>query len=247
MRGLQSCLLGYYIMKPIFARIAVLSFLGIMSGISINAIFLQEGRLAKFEHDPRSRDIVIKVQQPPKKQLRHVAAIKPKLLPDRRIEDVLKDFERQESSKKPDQSLIGQIQKTLSKKGYQPGAIDGIAGATTKAAIMAYEFDNGLSLTGFADQGLLDVLLGKKPRRDKVLSKNRTNQGLELVAALQRELKKLGYDTGSADGIFGPMTRKRIKAFEKDQKLKVTGRISGRLIERINKLRGRPIVLAKLH
>jgi len=68
----------------------------------------------------------------------------------------------------------------------------------------------------------------------------------ELVLALQKALTKLGYNTGQADGIIGPLTRKRIRAFERDHKLQVTGRVSGRLVEAIHKALGTPLVLARL-
>jgi peptidoglycan hydrolase-like protein with peptidoglycan-binding domain len=63
---------------------------------------------------------------------------------------------------------------------------------------------------------------------------------------MQAALSQLGYNTGQADGVIGPLTRKRIRAFERDHKMDVTGRISGRLIMKIIKAQGKPLLLAKL-
>ncbi len=234
-------------MKPVFARFGVLTFVGIMCGISINAIFLQEGRLARFEGDPRLRDTVVVAKPINQNKIRHVAAIRPKAGQNRKIEDVLREYDKDRLKENLRLSVISEIQKLLVHKGYHPGTVDGIAGPTTRAAIMAFEFDNKLALTGYPGEDLLAVLSGERKNRGSSAPKHILEQGQELVSALQRALIHLGYNTGTADGIFGPMTRKHIKAFERDHKLKVTGRISGRLIETINKIRGYPIVLAKLN
>jgi peptidoglycan hydrolase-like protein with peptidoglycan-binding domain len=40
---------------------------------------------------------------------------------------------------------------------------------------------------------------------------------------IQARLKKLGYDCGAVDGVIGPQTEKAIKAFQKDNKLRIDG------------------------
>lgn len=42
------------------------------------------------------------------------------------------------------------VQEQLAVQGYYPGAIDGIAGPKTRAAVRAYEADHGLPVTGNA-------------------------------------------------------------------------------------------------
>ncbi|WP_332688592.1 peptidoglycan-binding domain-containing protein, partial [Devosia sp.] len=41
-----------------------------------------------------------------------------------------------------------QIQKALKQKGFDPGPLDGVRGASTVAAIMAYQRANGLVVDG---------------------------------------------------------------------------------------------------
>lgn len=47
-----------------------------------------------------------------------------------------------------DPALVKQLQQTLIDAGYDPGAVDGSFGATTEAAVTAFQQDNGLSADG---------------------------------------------------------------------------------------------------
>lgn len=51
--------------------------------------------------------------------------------------------------------LTADIQYSLTNLGYSPGPIDGIAGRGTKAAIRAYQADNGLLVDGRVSNQLL--------------------------------------------------------------------------------------------
>ena len=234
-------------MRPVVARITVLTFLGIFAGITVNAVLLQDSRVAYFEPRERAGGVVVKLDKRATRDVSHVSSLKKPQDLDAKIRDVLQENNDHELVPEAGQPMVLRIQKRLSELGYYPGKHDGIAGPTTLAAIMAFEFDKGILQTGLADEEILKVMNGEKrmPARGikpVLLVKN----SQELVAALQTALSKLGYDTGRADGLIGPLTRKRIRAFERDHKLEVTGRISGRLVDRIAKARGRPLLLARL-
>jgi len=53
-----------------------------------------------------------------------------------------------------------QVQQDLAHDGYYNGPVDGVVGPRTRAAIAAYQQDNGLPVTGAIDQGLLNSLNG---------------------------------------------------------------------------------------
>ncbi len=53
-----------------------------------------------------------------------------------------------------------QIQKELMELGYNPGTVDGIMGEQTSSAIRFYQEDNGLAVTGRANNALLVDLKG---------------------------------------------------------------------------------------
>jgi peptidoglycan hydrolase-like protein with peptidoglycan-binding domain len=51
-----------------------------------------------------------------------------------------------------------QVQRELARDGYYRGPIDGVVGPGTRAAIAAYQRDNGLRATGTINSHLLDSL-----------------------------------------------------------------------------------------
>ena len=50
------------------------------------------------------------------------------------------------------------VEEALQTKGYKPGKIDGIADDETRAAIRAFQKDNGLTMSGMVDQKTADRL-----------------------------------------------------------------------------------------
>jgi len=56
----------------------------------------------------------------------------------------------------------------------------------------------------------------------------------DLIAAVQRELNRLGYRSGPADGIAGNRTRRAIEQFQRDAGLEVTGTATESLLDRLH-------------
>lgn len=50
------------------------------------------------------------------------------------------------------------VQAALARQGYYRGPIDGLVGPVTRSAIAAYQRDNGLSITGTINSGLINNL-----------------------------------------------------------------------------------------
>lgn len=57
---------------------------------------------------------------------------------------------------------IRNIQLILTKNGYDAGSADGVMGSRTKQAIMEFQKDNGMPVTGEVDEQLVRALLAKK-------------------------------------------------------------------------------------
>lgn len=55
----------------------------------------------------------------------------------------------------------------------------------------------------------------------------------DLIAAIQRELNRLGYRTGVPDGIAGNRTRTAIERFQRESGLDVTGMATDQLLDRL--------------
>jgi len=129
------------------------------------------------------------------------------------------------------------VQRELQIRGYATGATDGVAGAMTRAAIMAYEHDHGLALTARPSQELLkSIIMGEAGKPGAKSAKPGTAEAQDVIRSVQRSLAKLGYKAGAANGKLTPETARAIRAFEGDQALPETGRISGPLLARLGRL-----------
>lgn len=137
--------------------------------------------------------------------------------------------------------VIRGIQRELNTRGYAPGAPDGVAGLVTRAAIMAYEHDTGIALTGDATQELLGrIVLGPavpavaRPGRSEV----KGAEAAAVVKIVSQSLAAQGYGVSKSDGVLDATLVKAIREFEADQKLPDTGRISAALASRLIRLQG---------
>ncbi len=144
------------------------------------------------------------------------------------------------------QQTVRAIQRELTDRGYDPGAADGNIGLLTQAAIMAYEHDQGLVLTGEPSERLLRrIILGVSTEDDGARpGKARDGEAAErLIKGVQKALASLKYAPGQTDGQLGDETMRAIREFEMDQGLVPTGRVSGRLIVRLARASGKAFVV----
>ncbi len=136
--------------------------------------------------------------------------------------------------------IIRGVQRELSARGYAAGQPDGIAGLVTRAAIMAYEHDYGLALTGEASEELLNrIVLGSSADADTMRAGPDVILSAEAKAVVRmvtQNLSGLGYKPGNDATSLTAETRRAILAFEAAQNLPETGRISAPLVSRLMKL-----------
>lgn len=132
------------------------------------------------------------------------------------------------------------VQRELQIRGYETGARDGVAGTMTRGAIMAFEHDHGLPLTGRpSDELLKSIVLGEARKSRGGAAKAETAEAKDVIRNVQRSLGKLGYKAGNPTGSITAETVRAIRAFEADQSLPESGRISGPLIARLERLAGK--------
>jgi peptidoglycan hydrolase-like protein with peptidoglycan-binding domain len=55
-------------------------------------------------------------------------------------------------------STLAQVQQDLAQQGYYKGAVDGVMGPETQAAISSYQQANGLAVTGTVDDDVMKSL-----------------------------------------------------------------------------------------
>ena len=112
-------------------------------------------------------------------------------------------------------SYVGgmKLQVILSALGYEVGAIDGVVGSKTTAAIKEFQRDNDMDVNGKLDDETRSALRYSFRENVEELS------GIEL----QFVLDEVGYDVGAIDGVVGAKTKAAIKEFQNDNELDVTG------------------------
>ncbi len=127
--------------------------------------------------------------------------------------------------------MVRQIQTELLRLGYYSGAVDGVAGASTRVAITAYERAEGLSTDGEASRQVLDHILFAKHIAEAASYTASTTPAApsEDVRRVQKALSGLGFDAGPADGVLGDKTRQAIRAFQAYRGLPATGAIDAML------------------
>lgn len=108
---------------------------------------------------------------------------------------------------------VRQLQMNLNGLNYSAGAEDGIAGSQTVRAVRAFQREahlNGLvtvqrlsvdGIAGVATKGALRTIVGE----------------------LQRRLNALGYNAGTADGVYGSATEAAVRRFQKAKGLSADG------------------------
>ncbi|MEO1266295.1 MAG: peptidoglycan-binding protein [Pseudomonadota bacterium] len=128
-------------------------------------------------------------------------------------------------------ALVVAVQRELTQKGYAPGSVDGVDGLRTGAAILAYEHDHGLPLSGQPSDDLLQTLIMGRPRAPGAMQQPPGPVASRIIRTVQTSLAGLGFDLGQVDGRLGPLTRAAIETFERELGLERTGRVSAPLIE----------------
>ncbi|MBO0765382.1 MAG: peptidoglycan-binding protein, partial [Hyphomicrobiaceae bacterium] len=134
-----------------------------------------------------------------------------------------------------DTDTVRAIQTELNRLGYGPLAADGVMRPGVRAAIMAFEQEHRLALTGQATQALLKLLLFGAPVPTGAAApvEARSPQAQGMIRQVQQMLADRGYRPGAIDGRLSAETVAAIRTFEADQGLVPKGRISAVVLERL--------------
>ena len=128
-----------------------------------------------------------------------------------------------ESGSKGDQ--VKELQQRLKDLGYYNASVDGSFGESTKAAVMAFQLRNNLTVDGKAGPATQRVLYGSKSS----ISYPSMREGEEgaSVRNLQYTLYELGYYDGAIDGKYGPTTADAVREFQIQNKLTPVDGVAG--------------------
>jgi peptidoglycan hydrolase-like protein with peptidoglycan-binding domain len=209
-------------MTPRRARIYASVFVVLATSVAANVLLLQPRALSRGQPPPdvpAAQSVALK--GPP--QLAAAPKAKPAGGPDG------------EASA----ATIRAIQRELKGAGYYDGPADGLANLSTHAAIMAYESDHDLDLTGVPSDALLKMLIlgtGRSPASGTSRSRVAKGTPAEQVTRLvQQQLAGRGYNIAAIDGRLGEDTRRAVAAFESEQRLQPSGRISAPLLAKLQR------------
>ena len=123
------------------------------------------------------------------------------------------------------------LQQKLISLGYLSGSADGVFGAGTKSAVIAFQRANGLTADGAVGAKTLSAIesaaasspaAGQAQTNDADAILKKGSSG-DAVKALQQNLIQLGYLTGEADGQFGSATKRAVRAFQAANGLSADG------------------------
>lgn len=154
---------------------------------------------------------------------------------------------------------VQEVQRELARLGLYSGAIDGVAGSRTAAAISAYQTAAGLPVTGLATPELLEAMKQPLPQKPQAMLTTPDLTAAELdrreqaraakIAAeqqaraearmennfrvIQGALNRIGYGPVPVDGNAGDETIDAIRRFELDNGLPVSGDASESLLARL--------------
>jgi peptidoglycan hydrolase-like protein with peptidoglycan-binding domain len=152
--------------------------------------------------------------------------------------------------------IINDIQRELARRGYYDGAIDGLYGPKTDAAIRDFEQAAGLKPSTEPNEALLQAMVrspaklakgttgatvAARPtpvRSDNVIERTAASK---RVIALQRALAEYGYGQIKPSGVVDPDTQAAIEKFERERKLPITGQASDRVARELTAMTGRPL------
>jgi len=113
-----------------------------------------------------------------------------------------------------------------------------------RLAVLAYEFDNGLPLTGEPSDALLKRVLFDGNQGPRGSFTDRAELNAKLVMEAQRTLAGLGFFRGTFSGRIDVWTSNAIRDFERHRGIPLTGRLTDQTLLELISYSGKPIRLS---
>ena len=122
---------------------------------------------------------------------------------------------------------VKKLQNRLDSLGYSPGYTDGKFGASTEAAVMAFQANNGLTVDGKAGPATQRALYGSSGSSAVGYSTLWPGTESTAVRNMQYTLYELGYYDGAIDGKYGDTTSDSVRAFQIENGIKPVDGVAG--------------------
>jgi hypothetical protein len=114
-----------------------------------------------------------------------------------------------------------------------------------RLGVLAYEFDNGLPLTGDPTDVLLKRILFDGNQGPRGVFADRAEFNSKLVMEAQRMLAGLGFFRGTFSGRIDVWTSNAIRDFERHRGIPLTGRLTDQTLLELISYSGQPIRLSQ--
>ena len=119
---------------------------------------------------------------------------------------------------------VEKIQQQLKKLGFFSGDVTGFFGTQTETAVKKFQNSKGLHPDGAVGPGTYKYLFeGSTSTTASKTTSTADAKHVMSIKEIQTALKKLGYYTGTVDGVTGSKTESAIQKFQKDNKLTADG------------------------
>ncbi|NLT94110.1 MAG: LysM peptidoglycan-binding domain-containing protein [Clostridia bacterium] len=121
-------------------------------------------------------------------------------------------------------NAVRELQRLLRDRGFNPGTVDGVFGARTRAAVVSFQRSRNLNATGVVDLNTWRAL-GIVCQGEGVSVCPTIRQGARgsAVRFIQSLLQRLNFAPGPIDGVFGADTRAAVIAFQASRNIPTTG------------------------
>jgi peptidoglycan hydrolase-like protein with peptidoglycan-binding domain len=126
-------------------------------------------------------------------------------------------------------SDIIELQKQLRQRGFYRGAINGVFTSATRQALLDFQEDNRLTVSGRVDSrtaGLLGLNIYDVSNSTTITTTNTIQLNRNDIVELQQELRSRGFYRGSINGFFNATTRQALMNFQEENNLPVTGTVN---------------------
>jgi peptidoglycan hydrolase-like protein with peptidoglycan-binding domain len=105
---------------------------------------------------------------------------------------------------------VRDLQQALKALGHDPGPVDGVFGATTEAAVKAFQQAKGIAVDGIVSR-VTWINIDEADQSEPVLKIGST--GLPVRRA-QKRMSLVGFEVGGVDGRYGTQTEAAVKQLQ---------------------------------
>lgn len=128
-------------------------------------------------------------------------------------------------------SYVTALQQDLAAAGYYGGAVDGVYGPQTVAAVEDLQKASGLPVTGAVDKATAAALEAKL----QALGGAAAQQSAATTAAVQQTLKLAGFWDGPVDGVWTPALTDAVMAFQSKLGVEPKGKVDAATVNAFEK------------